>query len=222
MESVFVIGTDTGVGKTTICAGLVKLLHGGKKVAYWKPVQTGTIVGDDTADVKSLTGLNETCFIEPAYRFPEPLSPNMAAKKWNKEINLDRLVDIYKKKRSEDVFVVIEGAGGILVPYNETELQIDLLRKLSVPIIVVAQDRVGAINQTLLTVRVAREAKLNVAGVILSRTRGTFGNAENIAKFGAVEILAQIPDTQDKFMLVAEVGANDRLRALFNVPKLPH
>ena len=81
---VFVIGVDTGVGKTTLCAGLLKMLVGSRKVAYWKPVQTGTIVGDDTKDIRKATQLSDDYFVEPAYRFPDPLSPHFAARKWGK------------------------------------------------------------------------------------------------------------------------------------------
>ena len=75
MDGVFVTGIDTGIGKTAVCAGLLKLLHGTRKVSYWKPVQTGTIVGDDTSEVKRLTGLGTRPSSSPriAFRIPFPL-----------------------------------------------------------------------------------------------------------------------------------------------------
>lgn len=221
MSGVFVIGVDTGVGKTIVSAGLMVLLNGTRKLEYWKPVQTGTIVGDDTTEVKNLTSLNAESFAEPVYRFPDPISPHMAAKKWNKEIELKQLTAHLKEREGKGSFLVVEGAGGLLVPFNEKELQIDFIRATGFPVIIVAQDRVGAINQTLLTARVAREEKINILGVILTRSRGQFGNAESIATFGKLEILAEFPPTDDKRSLVGQVGGNERLRALFKVPKLP-
>jgi dethiobiotin synthetase len=221
MKGVFVIGTDTGVGKTCVCAGLMRVLYGSRKIAYWKPVQTGTIVGNDPKEVKELTALPNECFIEPVYRFPEPLAPHMAAKKWGKTIEIDELTAAYHKQEKAGTFLLIEGAGGILTPYSDTTLQIDFMKKTGLPVLVIAQDRVGQVNQTLLTLKALRETDLKLLGVVLTRMRGTFGNAETIAHFGKVEVLAQISDTPNKSSLIAEVGGNDRLRTLFNVPKLP-
>lgn len=221
-EAVAIIGTDTGVGKTTICAGLVKLLHGATKVRYWKPIQTGTVVGDDTQTAKSLlSDLPPETFWDPVYRFPEPLSPHMAAKKWGKTVEMDVLVDAFRERRKKDEFVVIEGAGGILLPFNEKHLQIHFIQNLAVPIIIVSEDRVGAINQTLLTLNAARSGHVPVLGVILTKARRTLGNAEAISLFGHVEILAEIDPNENSKTVVAQVGANDRLRELFQVAGLP-
>jgi dethiobiotin synthase len=221
MKGIFIIGTDTGVGKTTVSAGLLKLLHGAKKAAFWKPVQTGTIMGDDTKEVAELTQLPASCYLEPAYRFPEPLAPQIAAKRWGKEIDVKLLVEFANKKIAEGIFPIIEGAGGALVPYNEKELQIDFMKKLGLPVLLIGQDRVGQINQTLLSLRAIRESGLDLLGVVITKMRGTFGNAESIAHFGKVEILCQVSDTPNKAEIVAEVGTNTKLRALFNIPALP-
>lgn len=221
MSGIFVIGVDTGVGKTIVSAGLMLLLHGTRKLQYWKPVQTGTIIGDDTTEVRNLTSLSNDAFIDPTYRFPDPISPHMAAKKWGKEIDISELVRIQKEREAEGNFLVIEGAGGVLVPFNDRELQIDFIRSTQFPIIIVAQDRVGAINQTLLTANAAREAGIPILGVVLTRARGQFGNAESIATFGKLDILAEFPPTDDKRSLVAQVGGHEKLRTLFKVPRLP-
>lgn len=221
-EGVVVVGIDTGVGKTMVCAGLVKLLVGSKKVRYWKPIQTGTVVGDDTQTAKSLlSDLPTDTFWEPVYRFPEPLSPHMAAKKWGKTVSLDTLVDTYQAKRAADDFVVVEGAGGILLPLNEKHLQLHFLQNLALPMIIVAEDRVGAINQTLLTLNAARSGHVPVLGVILTRARRTLGNAEAISQFGQVEVLAELDPSEDSRTVLAQVAANARLRSLFNIASLP-
>lgn len=221
INGVYVIGTDTGVGKTIVCAGLLKLLQGAKKPLYWKPVQTGTIVGDDTKAVKSLTDFPAERFLEPVYRFPEPLSPHMAAQKWGKKVELDELVSAFNRHKKDDAPMVIEGAGGLLVPFNEKVLQLDFIKAVKLPVIVVSEDRVGAINQTLLTVNAARAAGVNVLGVILTRARRTLGNAEAIAQFGKIQILAELDPTEDSRNVIAQVGANEALRKLFQVDSLP-
>lgn len=219
MEGVFITGTDTGVGKTTICAGLLKMIYGSRPVKYWKPVQTGTIVGDDTREVKGITGLADECFAEPSYRFPDPVSPHLAAEKWGKIVQMSKLKGDFDKFKSN--FLVVEGAGGILVPYSESILQIDFTKEIRLPVIIVGQDRVGAINHTLLTLEACRRVGVEILGVILTRFRMTLGNGSIISSFGKTEVLANFAPTDDPKLLVAQVMSNDRLRQLFNVPVLP-
>ncbi len=221
MNGVFVIGTDTGVGKTVICAGLLKLLHTPKKAVYWKPVQTGTIVGDDTKAVRAFSTLPADACWEPCYRFPEPLSPHMAAQKWGKTVEPQLLKKAFSEIVEKKHFAIVEGAGGILVPLNEEYLQIRLVKDLGLPVLLVSEDRVGAINQTLLTLNALRTENIPTLGVILTKARKTLGNAQAIAQFGKVEILAEFDPTEDSRMIVAQVSANDRLRQLFDIQTLP-
>lgn len=222
MDGVFITGTDTGVGKTIVASGLLKLLVGTKKAAYWKPVQTGTIMGDDTRTVKSLTDLQEEYFLPPTYRFAEPLSPHHAATKWGKKIELDVLFNAFEEARKSGRFLVIEGAGGILVPLGENVLQIDLIKKLKTPLIIVAEDRVGAINHVMLTAKAARDAHIPLLGVVLTRSRKSLGNAESIARFANIPILAELDSSEDSRTLVAQAGANQVLRDILSVDVLPH
>lgn len=221
MAGIYVIGVDTGVGKTVVSAGLVSMLHGSRKIAYWKPIQTGTIVGDDTVEVRNLTQLTEENFHEPTYRFTDPLSPHVAAKKWGKTIGMPTLKATFDELQKAGKFTIIEGAGGVLVPFAENLLQIDFIQETKLPVLVVAQDRVGAINQTLLTLGALRERKITIAGVVLTRSRGQFSNAESIRHFGQVDILAEIQPTDDKRSLVAMVGGHAGLRSYFKMPVLP-
>jgi dethiobiotin synthetase len=220
MDGVFVTGTDTGVGKTTVAAGLLKLMHGTKKVAYWKPVQTGTIVGDDTETVKELTGLPSECFVEATYRFPEPISPYHAATKWGKKIELDALEKVFITEK-RDKFLIVEGAGGIMVPLGEGVLQIELIKRLKLPLLIVAEDRVGTINHTILTLSAARKENIPILGVVLTRSRKNLGNAESIAVFGKVRILAELDNTEDSKSVLAQVGTDSKLREMLSVDHLP-
>lgn len=221
MDGVFVTGVDTSVGKTAFCSGLLKLLYGTRKACYWKPVQAGTIVSNDTEDAKSQTGLADEFFMDPLYRFAEPVVPYLAAKKWGKKIELEAFSKPFNAKRDAGYFVVVEGAGGLLVPFGENFLQLDLIKRLKLPVIFVAEDRVGSINQILLSLRVARDEGLSILGVVLTRSRRTFGNAECITHFGKVEILAEFDPAEDVKTLVAQIGGHSRLRDLFHVPSLP-
>jgi len=221
MDGVFITGVDTNVGKSTVAAGIVKMLYGTKPVRYWKPVQTGTIVGDDTHDIKASTELPAETFLEPAYRFTDPLSPHFAAKKWGKTINVDDMVKTASAERKSGKFLVIEGAGGLLVPYNEKETQIDFLEKLGLPLLIIATDRVGAINQTLLTLHECERQKLKVLGVIVTKSRGNLGNSEAISHFGKVEVLAEFPTVEDSHAVASKVASHPRLRKLFGLPVLP-
>lgn len=221
MESIFITGSDTNVGKTIISAGLLKLMHGHRKVRYWKPIQTGTIMNDDTNDVRAMVEYGPECFMEPAYRFPEPLAPRHAAKKWGKEIDVDHVVQIYQDRPDKERFTIIEGAGGIEVPLNDRETQRHLIKKLGLPILIVAEDRIGAINHTVLTIEAARREGVEIAGVILSKAKGTYGNADSIAHFGKVEVLAEFPPYEDSRTVVAQVSCHPRLRQMFGVPPMP-
>lgn len=221
-QGVFVIGVDTGVGKTTLCAGLLKMMVGGAgRVAYWKPVQTGTIVGDDTKDIKKATQLSDDHFIEPSYRFTDPLSPHFAAKKWGKTIDMRVLQDAYEAARKRVDFLIVEGAGGLLVPFNDDSLQIDFIKTVKLPLLVCATDRVGAINQTLLTLNACRAENITVHGVVVMKSRGNLGNSEGIAKYGKVEIVAELPPAEDMSSLIGQVAAHSRLRKLFGLTPLP-
>jgi dethiobiotin synthetase len=221
MEGIFVAGTDTGVGKTTISAGLLKMLYGTKSVHYWKPIQTGTIVGDDTKDIQRATELPADIFWEPCYRFAEPLAPAHAAKKWNKTIDMAEIVSAFRSKHSKDDFLIVEGAGGVLVPINSNTLQIDLMKALGLPILIVGEDRVGTINHTLLTLRACRDAGVHVVGVVLTKSVENYGNKESIEQFGQVEVLSQLAPWEDSKTLIAQVGGDPRLRKLFSLPAMP-
>lgn len=221
MEGIFITGTDTDVGKTTICAGLLKLLHGHKPVRYWKPIQTGTVVSDDTNDLKQMTELSAQHFIEPVYRFPEPVSPHFAARKWGKTIEIRTILEARDAEAVASSFTVVEGAGGLYVPLSEKELLIDLIQAMAMPLILVTEDRVGAINQTLLSLKAARSSNLQILGVILTKSRGGFGNKEAIEHFGKVEVLGEFHPSDDAKTTVAQVSSSPRLRELFGIPPLP-
>jgi malonyl-CoA O-methyltransferase len=183
-RGVFVTGTDTGVGKTVVCACLVRAWG----ADYWKPVQTGLDEEPgDTAVVQQLAGLPDERLHAPGYAFGPAVSPHLAADLAGLEITLERLALPMSPRP-----IVVEGAGGALVPLNGRALMIDLMRALGLPVIVVAADRLGAINHALLTLEALAARDLNVAGVIL--TGGPFAdNAAAIECAGQTRLLARLP-----------------------------
>lgn len=221
MDGVFITGTDTNVGKSIIAAGIVRMLHGTKPVCFWKPIQAGTIVGDDTTDVRSLLSLGDENFAEPTYRFADPISPYHAAKKWGKKIEVADILKDFQKLKAENKFPVIEGAGGLMLPLAQGVLQLDLIKALGLPVLIVSHDRVGSINQALLTLNACREHKIPIVGIVLTMARGAQGSADGIAEFGKVEILAEFAPVEDSRSLVAQVSAHPRLRQIFQVQPLP-
>jgi dethiobiotin synthase len=182
-ERIWVAGTDTNVGKTIVSAALVKHLN----ASYWKPVQTGTDTDDDTTTVRQLTGFAEDKFFPNSMRFKAPLSPNQAAELEGAAIAMRdiRLPD-YRGR------LVMEGAGGLLVPLNHHRTMLDLMRYYSSPVVLVARTGLGTLNHTFLSLHLLREMRLPVLGVVLVGDPHPM-NTRDIREIGKVRILAEIP-----------------------------
>jgi dethiobiotin synthase len=172
VNGVFVIGTDTGIGKTTYCRDLLRR-H--PEATYWKPVQTGWPEDDDTRAVEARRSL-------PGVRLKDPVSPHLAAAREGKTLTLD---GILAPARGFHGTLVVEGAGGLLVPLAPGLLQVDLVAALGLPVVVVARDRLGTINHTLLTLEALRRRGLLVTGVALL---GGEKNRAAIEEHGRVEV----------------------------------
>ena len=202
---VFVTGTDTGVGKTVVAAALARAWGGG----YWKPVQTGLVTGDDdTATVVSLAGLSDDRVAPPAYALQAPLSPHAAAALEAVAIDFRRLAAPPPLPGP----LVIEGAGGVLVPLTDRHLMIDLMARLCLPVVLVARSGLGTINHTLLSLMALRARALPVAGVVMV---GTFnpGNRAAIESYGAIRVIAELP-LVEPLDAAALAGLADRLPPL--------
>ena len=186
----FVTGTDTSVGKTVLSAALVLRLRGQTAVRYWKPIQTGIEQDDDTKEVQRLARGSEREIRTDGVRLERPVSPHLAARLAGTRVALEPLT--LPVTPDETVTWVVEGAGGVLVPINERELMIDLMRQLGLPVVVAARSTLGTINHTLLTVGAVRDAGLRVAGVVMVGPP----NAENrqaIETYGRTAVLAEMP-----------------------------
>lgn len=181
---VFVTGTDTGIGKTLVSAILCRAWN----ATYWKPLQTGLADEEgDTRTVRDLAGLGPTRIIPPAYAFQAPLAPLAAGDLENVTVNPGRLVLPQVQGP-----LVVEGAGGLMVPVREDMMIVDLIESLGLPVVLVTRSGLGTINHTLLSLEALRRRGIPVAGVVPVGPPNS-GNERDIARFGKTQILFGIP-----------------------------
>ena len=154
-------------------------------------MQTGIEEDDDTAEVRRLAGCAQCDVFDRGVRLPRPLSPHLAARLSGRSIEIARVIDEVSREPSSDRWVV-EGAGGVLVPLNESDLMIDLVRSLQLPVLVVARTTLGTINHTLLTIEALRARSATVAGVLLVG-HPSRDNREAIEQFGRVAVVGELP-----------------------------
>lgn len=188
MNSFIITGTDTEIGKTLVSALLVKSLS----ASYWKPTQSGLEDETDSEFVKRVSGCSDDRIIPEIFRLTQPLSPHLSSIKDGIQIELDD----FKIPDCKTETLIIEGAGGVLVPLNWKTLQIDLFKKLNIPVVVVARTKLGTINHTLLTLEALRNREIQVHGVVLN---GNFNleNRNSIEKIGNAKILGWVPPLQE-------------------------
>jgi dethiobiotin synthetase len=221
MKAIFVTGIDTDVGKTIVSGGLLRMIEGSGKTAYWKPVQTGTLISEDRRDLKALTGLHDERFLPSSYVFPDPVSPHLAAERWHKTISAEVLTEAYRAHLAVHDRLVVEGAGGLLVPLSGDLLLADWVRSLDIPCLLVVEDRLGAINHTLLTLEAMQRRNLPCPGFVLTKATGRWGNKEAIERHGGAKCLAEIPLHQDGRTLISLVAADGGLRRLMGLAEVP-
>ena len=174
MKGVFVTGSNTGVGKTTIAIEIVRHMSLRRDIKVRKPVETNCEFDGQNYIPKDAVALSAACQQqEPLervcpYCFEIEASAEMASTESDKKLTLEDLV-IACKRETEESFVVVEGAGGLYSPIAEASLNVDLAIKLQLPLIVVIRDELGAISQALLTLEAAKTNKLTVACVVLNQ-----------------------------------------------------
>ena len=189
-RGLFVTGTDTDVGKTTVAAALMHRFRRTHSLKYWKPVQTGIEISDDTETVRNLGKCSEKELFDSGVRLTRPLSPHLAARLNGSRIQIDDLIQLLEN--TENSRWIIEGAGGALVPLNESELMVDLMVRLGLPTIVATRSSLGTINHTLLTLESLRARKLAIAGVVMVGERNP-ENRKAIEEFGAARVIGEMP-----------------------------
>ncbi len=183
MQGFFVTGTDTDVGKTVVSAWLVARLG----ACYWKPVQAGNHPETDSAIVRRLTGVPPDRILPEAYVLPEPIAPHEAARRAGIAIDMEKLVP-----PPCDRPLVVEGAGGLMVPLTDRALSSTSPPSCDLPIILVTRSTLGTINHTLLSLEAIRRRGLTLAGVVVNGPE-TPHNRAAIERYGQVEVIAEIP-----------------------------
>jgi dethiobiotin synthetase len=159
MSAIVVSGTDTNLGKTVFAAMLTAALD----TAYWKPVQSGTEDGTDAATVAKLAGVPPERILPEAYVLSQPLSPHRSAELDGIEIDADALM--LPPPRPDGRTVVVEGAGGLLVPLTRRTLFVDVFRRWGAPVILCARTALGTINHTLLSVEALKARGVPLVGI---------------------------------------------------------
>ncbi len=182
-KRIIICGTDTDVGKTIVSSFFVQ----GLKSIYWKPIQSGTEEGTDTQTVCKLLNLDPNRYLSERYKFKAPVSPHWAAERESSfiEPNNLHLPDL-------DKLIIIETAGGLMVPLNRNWLQIDQLKVWGAPIILVARTGLGTLNHTLLSLEALRNRNIHVLGIVLNGPPHN-DNPKTLEQFGDTKILASLP-----------------------------
>ena len=187
MNDLFVTGTDTGVGKTVLSALLTRALD----AVYWKPIQTGAAEeeGIDRHAVLEMTGLDPDRTRPERYIFDPPVSPHLAARWAHSPIDM---TSIRRPGDTGGRRLVIEGAGGVLVPVSDDHLMIDLIAQLGAPVVVAARTSLGTINHTLMTLGALDAAAIPVRGVVIIGPENG-ANREAIERYGNAPLVGWIP-----------------------------
>ena len=187
MRKIFISGIGTGIGKTLVAAVLTEKL----KADYWKPVQAGNLDDSDTDLVKRLVSNSQSFFHPEAFRLIQPMSPHAAAEIDGIEI---RLYDFKIPQIKNDL--VIEGAGGLLVPLSNKLLVIDLIKHINAEVVLVSQNYLGSINHTLLSAEALKSRNINVTGIVFNGETYPQGEQIILQRTG-LRCLARVPQMKD-------------------------
>ncbi len=193
----FVTGIGTGIGKTLVSAILIEKL----KADYWKPVQSGDLDNSDSLSIKNLISNTESVIHPETYRLTQPFSPHKSAA-------IDGImIDPGKFALPEtNNTLIIEGAGGLMVPLNNQFLMIDLIKQLNAEVILISQNYLGSINHTLLSVYALKQYGIPVKGIIFNGVKDSY-STDFILEYSGVESLGHLPEISivDK-KSIAEAG----------------
>lgn len=202
-KGIFIIGTDTDVGKTFVTAGLTyKLRECGYNAIAFKPIQSGGILSEDgvippdTKYIKDICGLDNEHSEMNVYCLKEEVSPHLAAKMENIKILKEKIISQYNELIKKYDYVIVEGAGGIVVPLVDNEYFVyDLIKDLNLEVVIVARAGVGTINHTVLTYEFLKQNGIKSKGIVINQYNNKFyedDNIEMISKLTQLEILQKL------------------------------
>ncbi len=205
-QGIFIAGTDTGVGKTFVAGGIAAALKKqGVNVGVFKPFESGVGAGhEDYKYLKKMAGSTDPDDEICPYRFEEALAPSVAAQRAGVEIDWCRVTDCFEAISTKHDFVIVEGAGGLLVPLAPGKTNIDLIKECEFPVVLVARLGLGTINHTLLSLECLQSKKIPCVGVVLNQTTETTGIAEEtnpkvLPELSSVPILDVLKFNQRNF-----------------------
>ncbi|MEW6095766.1 MAG: dethiobiotin synthase [bacterium] len=199
-KGLFITGTDTEVGKTVIAAGLAGFFkQKGIKVGVMKPIQTGAIkrngrlISLDIELMIKASGIIENINLLNPYCLEPPLAPLVASQITGINLDIKKILTAYAKLKAKYEIVIVEGAGGILVPILNNYLMIDLIKDIELPILIVAKPSLGTINHTLLTIKQAQAEGIRVLGVIINALKEDKAEVAERTNPQIIEELSQVP-----------------------------
>lgn len=206
MKPIFITGTGTDVGKTLVSAIVTEALE----ADYWKPVQAGFTEGTDSLWIEQMISNSSTKIHPECYKFKMPASPHLAAKAADTKIILKDILHHLPKTKNQ---LIIEGAGGLMVPLNKKEFVLDLIKKLKAKVIIVSKNELGSINHSLLTAAVLKKEKIDVAGWIFNEEYLHYEH--EIEKWSGYPIIASVKHLEEiskKTIKAAAEEMKDRLQ----------
>ncbi len=186
MRKIVITGIGTDVGKTVVSAIVAEHL----KASYWKPVQSGDLENSDSIKVKRLT--DNVTVLEEKYKLTEPLSPHESARidKVTIDMNTFSIPEVNSN-------LIIEGAGGLMVPFNYNgDVYLDLFEKWNLPVVVVSRHYLGSINHTLLTINALKQRNIPILGIIFSGESNQ-ASEEVILNATKTKCIARIPEASE-------------------------
>jgi dethiobiotin synthase len=176
----FITGTDTGIGKTLVSGMMMSALD----ATYWKPIQAGLDEETDTEFVQRVSKADPSRIIPERYRLETPMSPHAAADIDGVKISLND----FELPEYNTEHLIVEGAGGLIVPINWEHTVLDMIERLKLPVLLVARSSLGTLNHTLLSLKALRDRGIKVFAVALNGEKHP-SNKETIERFGDLPVL---------------------------------
>lgn len=223
--AIFITGTDTGVGKTLVASALARHFSSqGLNVGVMKPIETGVKdpveLGPDAALLRwAADSADDPELISP-YRFTQPVAPCQAATAVKDQIDTEKIVAAYRVLRQEKDIVLVEGAGGLMVPIRGGYIMADLARQMELPLLVITHPRLGTLNHTLLTTFAARAMNLELSGFIINRMPVNPGDAEReaphlLSSLASADLLGVLPEVEgtERERVIALAGEIENMPA---------
>ncbi len=206
-----ICGTDTNIGKTLISSFFVKGLNS----FYWKPIQSGIESQTDSQTVEKLAQVSKEKIIKEAYVFTKPLSPHWAAEIDQKTINFDKL-RLPKVHGS----LIVETAGGLMVPITRNFLQIDQIKQWNLPVILVCRSSLGTLNHTLLSIEALKGRNIEILGLVVNGEKH-LDNPKTLVDFSGIPLITEFPyikkmDSNNLDILWKELDIKNKLISLLN------